>query len=98
MNRLKFLHYLFKNKIIFNFVIFVASKKVGQQIFSPGSSFVVVVEFGIGDPGLIKIRIRDQHPVSATLVWAMLFLVVQFSSEHVNFLAFICYADTNSYR
>jgi hypothetical protein len=27
--------YQFKNKIIFNFVIFVATKKVGQQIFPP---------------------------------------------------------------
>jgi hypothetical protein len=35
MNRLKF-HYLFKNEIIINFfVIFVATKKVGQQIFFP---------------------------------------------------------------
>jgi hypothetical protein len=28
----KFFLYLFKNKIMFNFVIFVATKKVGQQI------------------------------------------------------------------
>jgi hypothetical protein len=42
--------YLFKNKIIFYFVIFVATKRVGQQIFS-SSSFVAVVGSGIRDPG-----------------------------------------------
>jgi hypothetical protein len=40
-----FFLYQLKNKIIYNFV-FVATKKVGQQIFSP-FSFVAVVESGI---------------------------------------------------
>jgi hypothetical protein len=35
--------------MIFNFVIFVATKKVGQLTFSP-SSFVAVVGSGIWDP------------------------------------------------
>jgi hypothetical protein len=52
----------FKNKISFNFVIFVATKKVGrgQEIFSP-FSFIAVL-----DPGPIsgirdgyKLRIQD---------------------------------------
>jgi hypothetical protein len=46
-----------KNKIILNFVKFVATKKV-QQIFSP-LSFVAV--FGSG--------IRDKHPGSAALIF-----------------------------
>jgi hypothetical protein len=37
---------LFKNKIFFSFVIFMVTKKVGQQIFPP-SSFVAVVGSGI---------------------------------------------------
>ncbi len=46
-----------KNKIILNFVKFVATKKVWQQIFFPHLSFVAV--FGSW--------IRDKHPGSATL-------------------------------
>jgi hypothetical protein len=41
---------------------------VGQKFFSP-SSFDAVVGSGIGNPGWIKIRIRDKHPESATLHW-----------------------------
>jgi hypothetical protein len=43
-----FFLYLFKNTIIFNFVIFMATKKVGQQFSSP-SSFAAVVGSGILD-------------------------------------------------
>jgi hypothetical protein len=44
----KFL-YLFKTNIIFNFMTFVATKKVRQLIFSPSSYVVVVVGFEIRD-------------------------------------------------
>jgi hypothetical protein len=57
---------MFKNKI------FVATKKVGQQIFS-SSSFVVVLGSRIRDPGWIKIRIRDKHHGSATLEEMLVF-------------------------
>jgi hypothetical protein len=40
-------------------VIFVASKKVGQQIYF---SFAAVAGSEIRVPGWIKIRIRDKHP------------------------------------
>jgi hypothetical protein len=53
MNWLKFFSLpVNKNKIIYNFMIFVATKSVGQPIFSP--SFVAVVGSGIDknqDPG-----------------------------------------------
>jgi hypothetical protein len=61
--------YLFKNKIIFNFVIFVATKKVGKKHFSP--PFGAVVGSGIRDPGWIKIRIWHKHSRSATLIKRM---------------------------
>ncbi len=60
------------NKIIYNFVKFVATK-TGMTtnffftplfcccFFDPGSE--------IRDPGWVKIRIRDKHPGSAILVW-----------------------------
>ncbi len=60
-----FFLYLFRNKIIFNFVIFVASKKLERQIFS-SSSFVAVVVSGIRDPGSGMDKSKD--PGSATLV------------------------------
>jgi hypothetical protein len=44
-----FLHQ-FKNNIIFNFVIFVATKKVGQQILFSPLSFVAIFESGINFP------------------------------------------------
>ncbi len=54
--------YQFNNKIIFNFVIFVATKKVGQKLFPP-SLLLLLFDLwsGIRDPGsgMIKIRIRD---------------------------------------
>jgi hypothetical protein len=57
----------FKNKIIYNFVQFVATKRgLTKKIFSPLSS-VAVFGSEIRDPGWIKIRIRDKHPGSARL-------------------------------
>jgi hypothetical protein len=49
----------FKNKIIYNFVKFVATKKgLTKNFFSP-LSLVAVFGSGIPDPGWVKIRIRD---------------------------------------
>jgi len=49
----------FKNKIIFNFVKLMATKKgMSNHYFSP-LSFVVVFGYEIRDPGWVKIRIRD---------------------------------------
>jgi hypothetical protein len=60
-----FLQHL-KNKIIFNFVKFVAIKKgLTTNFFSPLSS-VAVLGSGIQDPEWVKIRIRDKHPGSET--------------------------------
>jgi hypothetical protein len=50
---------MFKNKISFNVVTFVAKKKVGQQFF-PLLFFANVRR--------IKIRIRNKHPGSAKLL------------------------------
>jgi hypothetical protein len=55
--------YLFKNKIIFICMIFLATKKVGQHIFPP-----LCCCCWIRDRGWIKTRIRDKHQGSATLV------------------------------
>jgi hypothetical protein len=49
--------------IIFNFVISVATKKVGQQIFFHFSLLLLFLDPG---SGWTKIRIRDKHPGSAT--------------------------------
>ncbi len=60
----------FKNKIIYIFVKFVATKKgMTTNLFSP-LSFVPAFGSGIRDPGsgMGKIRIRDKHPGSATLL------------------------------
>jgi hypothetical protein len=46
--------YLFKNKNIYNFMIFVATKKVGPKIFFLLSSFCAVVGSGMN-----KNRIRN---------------------------------------
>jgi hypothetical protein len=56
----------FKNKIIFNFVKFVATKKdMTKNYFSP-LSFIAVFGYGI----------RDKHPGSATLQVGYLFEVI----------------------
>ncbi len=46
---------------------FVATKKVMTTTFFSPLSFVAVFGSGIRDPGWVKIRIRDNHPGSATL-------------------------------
>ncbi len=59
-----------RNKIIYDFVKFVAIKKgLTRNFFSP-LSLVTVLDPGSGirDPGWVKIRIRDKHPGSATLL------------------------------
>ncbi len=65
-----FLRHL-KNKIIFNFEKFVATKKLQKsfdnKFFSP-LSFVAVFGSEIRDPEWVKIRIRDKHPGFATLI------------------------------
>jgi hypothetical protein len=58
--------YLFKNKIIIFFVIFVAAKKAIPQITPPPLSFVAVLS-GIRE----KVRIRDRHPGSAPMISAL---------------------------
>jgi hypothetical protein len=59
---------LIKNIIIFSFVKFVATKNgLTKKKFSP-LSFIAVFGSEIRDPGWVKIRIRDKHPGSATLV------------------------------
>jgi hypothetical protein len=59
----------FKNKIIYNFVKFVATKKGLTTIFPP-SLLLLFLDPGseIRDPEWVKIRIRDKHPGSATLL------------------------------
>ncbi len=59
-----FLQHL-KKKIIFNFVKFVATKKgLITNFFTP----LFCCCFWIRDPEWVKIRIRDKHPGSATLL------------------------------
>jgi hypothetical protein len=67
-----------KNRIIFNFVKFVATK-IGLTInfFTP----LFCCCFWIRDPEWVKIRIRDKHPGSATLVLALLKAASQESGE-----------------
>jgi hypothetical protein len=57
----------FKNKIIFSFVIFVASKKARATNFFSPLSFVAVFGSGILDGQESGSGIRDKHPGSATL-------------------------------
>jgi hypothetical protein len=52
-------------------MIFVATKKEGQQIFSP-SSFVAVVRSGIWDGQKAGSGSGDKHPGSATLLQTLL--------------------------
>jgi hypothetical protein len=49
-------------------VKFVATKKSLTTIFFSPLSFVAVLGSEIRDPEWVKIRIRDKHPGSATLV------------------------------
>ena len=58
----------FKNKIILNFCdICGYNKRYDNKFFSP-LSLDAVFGSGIRDPGWVKIRIRDKHPGSATLI------------------------------
>ncbi len=62
----------FKGKIIFNFVIFVATKKATNNSSSP-LSFVAVFGSGIRDPAWIKIRIRNKKSrIGNTAIYAFL--------------------------
>jgi hypothetical protein len=56
--------YLFKNKIIFNSVKFVATKRDKTTQLFPLPSFVALIKLGIREP---RSEIRDNHPGSATL-------------------------------
>ncbi len=61
--------YLFKNKIILHFMIFVASKNCStKKIFSFFCCYCWIKDprSGIRDPGWIKIRNRNVYPGSAT--------------------------------
>ncbi len=64
-----FLQHL-KNKIIFNFMNFVATKKSMTTNFFHPSLLLLFLDLGseIRDPGWVKIRIRDNHPGSTTLM------------------------------
>jgi hypothetical protein len=55
---------------------FVATKKGMTKIFFPPLSFVPVFRSGIRDPGsgMGKIRIRDKHQGSATLIFPVTIL------------------------
>jgi hypothetical protein len=66
----------FKNKIIFNFVKFVAKKMVWHFFFHP-YLLLLFLDPGseIRDPGWVKIRIRDKHPGSATLPLYLILLI-----------------------
>jgi hypothetical protein len=65
-----FLHH-FNNKIIFNFVKFVATKNSMTTHFFHPSLLLLFLDPGseIRDPGWVKIRIRDKHPGTATLLF-----------------------------
>jgi hypothetical protein len=56
--------YLFKKKIIFNSVKFVATKKV-QHYTPPPLLLLLLLDLG---SGVDKIRIRDKYAGSATLM------------------------------
>jgi hypothetical protein len=63
--------YLFKNKIIYNLMIFVGTKNGRtKKFFSLFWCCCWIRDQGseIREPGWIKIRIRDKHSGSATLV------------------------------
>jgi hypothetical protein len=50
-------------------VKFMATKKGMTTIFFSPLSFVAVFGSGVGDPGWVKIRIRDVYPGSRTLIF-----------------------------
>jgi hypothetical protein len=55
----------------------VGTKKVFKTNFFSPLSFVAVFGSGIRDPEWVKIRIRDKHPGSATLVLQLVILKIQ---------------------
>ncbi len=61
----------FKNKTIFNYVKFVATKKGMTTNFFSSLSFASVLDLGSGirDPGWVKIRIRDPGCLSRIRHW-----------------------------
>ncbi len=63
----------FKNKIIFNFVKFVATKKVWQHIFFHPSLLLLFLDPGteIRDPGWVKIRINIPNPQHWNNLWSL---------------------------
>ncbi len=61
----------FKNKIVYNFVKFVATKKALATNFFHPSLFFAVFGSGIRDLEWVKIRIRDKHPGSANLIFCL---------------------------
>jgi hypothetical protein len=71
----KFCLFQFRNKIILNFMIFVVTKNGRTPFFPPPPP----PGFGFRDTGWIKIRIRDKHPGSATLVNLLKVLKFSFS-------------------
>jgi hypothetical protein len=82
-----------KNKIIFNFVKFVTSKKFDNKFFSP-LSFVDVFL----DPGWVKIRIRDKHPGSATLEKGLTFFLWKSSPLQKEKILFLFLRQILSYQ
>jgi hypothetical protein len=68
----------FKNKIIYNIVKFVATKKGMTTIVFHPSLLFPILDAGSGmgknrDPGWVKIRVRDKQPGSATLPSSLFF-------------------------
>ncbi len=63
----KFFLQHFKNKIIFNYVKFVATKKGMTTNFFPPLSFAAVFRSRIRDGSKSRSGIRDKHPGSVTL-------------------------------
>jgi hypothetical protein len=59
----------FKNKILFNFVKFVATKKGMTKKFFHPSSLLRFLDPGSGMGKKSGCGIRDKHPGSTTLVW-----------------------------
>ncbi len=66
--------YLLRSPIVCKYVKLMSTKKIGQKIFYPSSTYFVL----IWDPEWKKIRIRNNHPGSATpiviVICVLLFL------------------------